>query len=425
MKRLATLALLALIACSSRATGRSVPSTRRPYDPRADRIVRVALVVPSPRVSATSGFEWRDENGKSTLARSGDREQWRLERETRGVRVRAVRADGAQTAWHGALLAHSPSGYVTVNGKGYRGDVVVRFVDTALVVINQLPMEQYLYSVVAREMGNRQAQDSAALQAQAVAARSYAYLRLQRNDAQPFDLRSTVADQAYGGVDVENTGAITAVTATRGLVLKYRGRLVDAPYSSTCGGSTVGRDVAYGTGDAPYLQTVSDAIPGTDRYYCDISPSWTWTKTMTLTELDVVLERYLAGYSTAPKGDVGAPRALTVRSRTAAGRVDVLDVETERGVFPVRGNGIRYVLRSPGGEILPSTYFSLESRRDREGGVEGGGGGRLSSVTIRGRGNGHGVGMCQWGAIGRARAGQSFRTILGTYYPGTTVGPVQ
>ncbi len=423
MRRLGLVVLLAVIACSTRATGRTAPSTRRPYDPRADRIVRIALVVPSPRVSATASFEWRDEGGRTTLARGGDGEQWRVERETRGVRVRAVRPDGAQTAWHGALLAHTPSGYLTVNGRSYRGDVVVRFVDTAIVVINQLPMEQYLYSVVAREMGNRPAQDSAALQAQAIAARSYAYLRLQRNDAQPFDLRNTVADQAYGGVDAENAAAIAAVNATRGLVLKYQGRPVDAPYSSTCGGSTVGREAAYRTADSPYLQTVSDAIPGTDRYYCDISPSWNWTKTMTLTELDVVLERYLAGYSSAPKGDVGAPRALTVRSRTAAGRVDVLDVETERGTFPVRGNNIRYVLRSPGGEILPSTYFSVESQHDREG--ERGGGNRLTSVTIRGRGNGHGVGMCQWGAIGRARAGQSFRTILGTYYPGTTVGPVQ
>ena len=116
-----------------------------------------------------------------------------------------------------------------------------------------------------------------------------------------------------------------------------------------------------------------------------------------------------------PGGRPGAARAVGVGSRTASGRVAVLDVETERGMFTVRGNDIRYVMRAPGGEILPSTYFSVEPEyRD----------GALAGVMLRGQGYGHGVGMCQWGAIGRARAGQSFRAILGTYYPGTTVGSV-
>jgi stage II sporulation protein D len=95
--------------------------------------------------------------------------------------------------------------------------------------------------------------------------------------------------------------------------------------------------------------------------------------------------------------------------------VGVLDVETDKGIFTLRGNDIRYVMRVPGGEMLPSTYFSVEPEvRD----------GALARVTFRGQGYGHGVGMCQWGAIGRARAGQSFRAILGTYYPGTSVGSV-
>jgi stage II sporulation protein D len=83
----------------------------------------------------------------------------------------------------------------------------------------------------------------------------------------------------------------------------------------------------------------------------------------------------------------------------------------------VRGNDIRFVLRQPGGEILNSTDFSIESHTTNDG--------LLARLVVRGNGNGHGVGMCQWGAIGRARAGQDFRTILRTYFPGTTVGPAQ
>lgn len=420
MRRVALGVALALIACSTRAPSRIVVGETRPYDPRGDRLVRVALVVPDPRVSATADFEWRDAGGRTTYARSREGESWRLEREARaggGGRVRAIRADGAHTDWREGLVVQVRSGFVTVNGKRYRGDLLVTVADDDVVVINRLPMEEYLRSVVAREMGNRPARDSAALQAQAVAARSYAYARLGRGGARPFDLRSSVADQVYGGLDAENAGAVAAVNATRGLVVTYDGAIADAPYSSTCGGSTVERDVATGGPPAPYLRRVSDAMPGTDRHYCDLSPSWSWTRRLSLTELDVVLERYLSSYSSAPAGDVGRPRELAVGSHTAGGRVAVLDVRTDRGVFPVRGNAIRYVLRTPRGELLPSTYFTVEPERDRQG--------RLAGVTIRGRGNGHGVGMCQWGAIGRARAGQSFRSILGTYYPGTTVGPVQ
>ena len=82
----------------------------------------------------------------------------------------------------------------------------------------------------------------------------------------------------------------------------------------------------------------------------------------------------------------------------------------------LRGNDIRYVLRAPGGEILNSTNFTVESVPGRDGSI--------ALLTLRGTGYGHGVGMCQWGAIGRARAGQDFRTILGTYYPGTTIGAI-
>jgi stage II sporulation protein D len=93
--------------------------------------------------------------------------------------------------------------------------------------------------------------------------------------------------------------------------------------------------------------------------------------------------------------------------------VAAIAIETTRGRFRVQANDIRYVLRSPGGELLNSTYFSPEVLASPDG--------RLSRLTVRGLGYGHGVGMCQWGAIGRARAGQDFRSILSTYFPGTSV----
>ena len=79
------------------------------------------------------------------------------------------------------------------------------------------------------------------------------------------------------------------------------------------------------------------------------------------------------------------------------------------------GNDARFILRSANGEILNSPWFAIEGAPSN---------GDAARWTLRGAGYGHGVGMCQWGAIGRARAGQDFRTILATYFPGTTVEPV-
>jgi stage II sporulation protein D len=160
---------------------------------------------------------------------------------------------------------------------------------------------------------------------------------------------------------------------------------------------------------------VSDRIPGTaDRYYCDISPRFSWTRSFSSEELDAAVRAYLASYTTVPSGGAGHVRGATVESRTASGRVARLLIAAERGNFALRGNDIRYVLRIPGGEILNSTYFSVQTESRGDGG--------LARLVVKGNGYGHGIGMCQWGAIGRARAGQSARFILATYYPGTSVG---
>lgn len=381
-------------------------------------MIRVALPVQDVRIGATRTFDWLTEDGRSLVANARLGDEWRLERERPGARVRAVSARGGATSWHRGLLARpTDAGVMTVNGKRYRGFVVVLPMDTGVIVVNHVGLEDYLRGVVPMEMGRRRADEGAALEAQAVASRSYALRRMTGDADGAFDLRGSTADQAYGGVDVEYDAASDAVDATLGLVLRFQGRIADAPYSSTCGGSTAEAPEVWRTPGAPYLRRVSDRIEGSGGYYCDIAPRYRWTRTLTRRQLDAALDRYLENYVSVPGGGSGGVRGLVVSSRTASGRVGTLEIETDRGTFSLRGNDIRQVIREPGGEILYSTYFSVES--------EHGGDGRLARVTLRGQGNGHGIGMCQWGAIGRARAGQSFRAILGTYYPGTTVGPVQ
>lgn len=386
----------------------------------AGRLIRVALssAVPAVELSATGDWRLVDQDGGGVLLRVSSNDVWRLE--ARGRSVHAVRGGIVTPERAGPLVARPEAvhDFIILNGKRYRGEVVLTARDDGLLVANRLHVEDYLRGVVPLEIGRRASGEEAAVAAQAVAARSYAYVRMAGGGPRPYDLVATVQDQVYGGADAETPMADAAVWATRGLVITYAGRPVNAPYHSTCGGSTAQvTEVWYRSRDEPYLRRVSDRIGGSDRFYCDPSPRFRWTKTLDRTVLTSALERYLTQYVNVPGGRVGTPSGLEVDGKTPSGRVTALAVRTDRGRFLVRGNDVRFVMRVPNGEILNSTYFSVRTERDAAG--------RLARATFEGGGYGHGIGMCQWGAIGRARAGLDFRGILSTYYPGTSLATVE
>ena len=399
-------------ACAARPAAHAAPAGE-------GRRVRVALHANATRVRLGGGGAWRlQTRGESSLLRASATEIVTLE--AQGGRIRGVTSSGIASRWHdGTVTAVTDGGgFVAYDGRRYRGTIAITPRENgSMLVSNVLPMEQYLRGVVPQEIGPRTDAEFAAVAAQAVAARTYAYAKLRLTGSRPYDFAATVDDQVYGGVGAESPIADRAVRETRGRVLKYQGRLAEAPYSAVCGGSTAAQpEVWTHKGDEPYLKPVSDRIPGTDRYYCDIATRFEWTRQYGASELVTVLERYLRDHVPVTTGSVGYPQLLAVEERTATNRVARLAIVTDRGRYVLRGNAIRFVLRTSGGAILNSTYFSVASEVGRDG--------RLSRVTLTGRGNGHGIGMCQWGAIGRARAGQDYRTILRTYYPGTTIGQV-
>jgi stage II sporulation protein D len=401
--RNAILAVVAQLAC----TRGPAPGTR-PLPPAAAdaRLTRVSLgVLPAVTLSATSRWQLVDRGG--TVVSRGDSGA----RTTASVAGDVIRIGDARGG-DAPLTLSSSAGIVSVNGRRYRGELSLSRSDSGLLVVNRVDVEAYLRGVVPRELGIRGPAERAALEAQAVAARSYAVVRLH-NASRAYDLVATTADQVYGGVESENALADAAVAATEALVLMYDGRIVNAPYSSTCGGTTAEPSEVWRSRNEPFLQRVSDRIPGSDRFYCDIAPRFRWERSWRADTLTAIVERYLRAYAQVPAGPIGSVRGISVDGRTPSGRVEAISLETDRGRYRLQGNDIRYVLRSPGGELLNSTYFSPD--------IVAGSDGRLSRLTIRGLGYGHGIGMCQWGAIGRARAGQDFRTILRTYFPGTNV----
>lgn len=399
----------------SDAPGVSLPAGRGPRDASA-RTVRILLSERQREARVSSSGRWRilAADGRTVVALTEPGERWVVQRD-RGS-LSAQREDSRPVSARESSLIVRPldaDGTIETGGRRWRGELVITPTSDGVTVINRLPMDDYLKGVVPLEIGTGSLADAAAVEAQAVTARSYAVTHLA--PGRPYDMRATVQDQVYGGAGAETAVSSRAVERTSGLVLLFGGRVVNAPYHATCGGSTAEPQDAWRTGPEAYLTRVSDQIPGTSRFYCDAAPRYRWTRTFSRDELRQSVDRYAR---TLARGSAfgGAVRAVRVASVTPAGRVGVLTVDTDRGPLTLRGNEIRDALRLPSGEILYSTYFSVEAESGR-GGVE--------SLTLRGGGNGHGVGMCQAGAIGRARAGQDFRTILRTYYSGTTVGFIE
>lgn len=386
-----------------------------------DRMARIALardarVAP---VSATTAWRIDEQGGRQLLVRGSGQEPWRIERRGLLLRVAGERSDA--TPWRaGPFVAKATAGdgLLTYEGRHYRGELWFSATETGVLVVNRLPVEDYLRGVVPTELGTRLESDRAALQAQAIAARSYAYMRVPSREAAPsvsaWDMLATVANQVYLGADTENPIVNQAIDATTGLVLRYGGLLVDAPYSSSCGGRTATLNEAWRDGrNQPYLQPVDDVNPETRRPWCDIAPRNQWTADLDEGQLTEAVRRALtAAGANAPTPSL--VNAVQVTARTGSGRVADLLFRTDRGDVHVKSNDLRDILRDARGAILSSTYFSVD-RESRERG-------HLTGISLRGSGNGHGVGMCQWGAIARSRAGQDARSILAHYYPGTVVG---
>jgi stage II sporulation protein D len=381
------------------------------------RTVRIALARGAAQARLMSDSAWSFQTIDGTQLAEPPRagESWTVEAQDGQLVLR--REDGALARPGVASIVARPAegaGLLSFAGKRWRGELRIS-VDSGgrLLVVNHAAMDDYLRGVVPLEIGTRALTDFAAAEAQAVAARSYAYMHLV-GPGRPYDMLATVSDQVYGGVDAESLLGNQAVDNTAGLVLMYEGRVVNAPYSGSCGGFTAEPGDAWRSGPEPYLQRVSDQIPGTDRFYCEAGPRFRWSRRYTEEELRQSIVRYLRTVPQAPES-VRSVRAVTVTEVTPAGRVAALTVDTDRGRWTMRGNEIRAALRTTSGEMLYSTYFSVDTVVAD---------GVVQSLELHGGGNGHGIGMCQSGAIGRARAGQDFRTILTTYYSGTTIGTI-
>ncbi|WP_241758235.1 SpoIID/LytB domain-containing protein [Myxococcus landrumensis] len=293
-----------------------------------------------------------------------------------------------------------------------------------LAVVNVVPLEDLLKGLVPAEIFARAHPE--ALRAQAVTARGEVLAKVGiKHLADPYLLCSEQHCAVYRGRTGEAASTTAAVEATRGEALfSADGRLVDSVYSAVCGGHTEDNDIVWGGPPDPSLRGRPDILePATDapspsrlakwlaapdlRAACRLSsfaqPSkFRWEKRFTAAQVDALVARL----------GVGRVQAMSLSERGVSGRARVLSLSGEQGATQVRGElNIRRLLG-----MLNSSMAVVEAERDAEG--------RPTHWLFRGGGWGHGVGMCQTGAIGRAEAGQRYQEILRHYFNGAEVAPI-
>ena len=281
-------------------------------------------------------------------------------------------------------LVFSAASAVYINGKPYRGIAEITFNDKGLLAVNELPLEDYLVGLINCEISSTWPIE--AIKAQAVIARTYAVNRREARSNALYHLESSVIDQVYNGCEIEDKRARRGVSETAGEVLKYDGAVIQAFYHSNCGGKTEAAENVWGT-SIPYLK-------GVDCQYCQLSPSSAWDQKLSLKELEERLRA--AGFKATGLIDIRAG------VRNNRGRLKNVIAVTQRGEFTIPGDQFR---KAVGYGIIKSTNFTVRV-------VNG-------DVAFSGLGNGHGVGLCQWGAKQRALEGFSYSEILSYYYPGT------
>lgn len=275
---------------------------------------------------------------------------------------------------------------VRVNAGVYFGRIEVRQDPKRrgrLLVVNRLPLETYLLGIVGSEMSPSWPIE--ALKAQAVAARTYAMQRraMMRAAGRPYDLASTVISQVYKGAERIRPSVVEAVKRTRGEVMSFKHDLAEALFHSTCGGRTVSSRQAFG-GRVSYLTPV-------DCTWCKRSSRYRWKVSFSLGEVSKRLA--------AKKKARGAVREVRRGERDA--RVEIRDAKGRRRLDP------RTLRKALGFSKLFSERFTAQTRQGR--------------VHFAGRGFGHGVGLCQWGAHGQAGSGRNHLEILTHYYPGIEI----
>jgi len=282
---------------------------------------------------------------------------------------------------HAQCRIEAEGGIVILDGRQYRGAFHIIAGENGVQIINHLPLEQYLYGVIPREMSP--IWPKSALMAQAVASRTYALYIKSKSKDKPFDVVAATASQVYGGFDAEVNTSNQAVDLTQSQVMTHDGKLIVAYFHSSSGGYTEDAQNVWGA-DLPYLKAAPDR-------YSEYYPNNAWEYRLGYRDLKDRLNQYGL--------NIGKIQKLMFLNKTRSGRMRSINILSDNGSHILQSNAFRIKMDPT---KLKSTLMSIESD--------------ANTLLIRGKGYGHGVGMSQWGAKRMAEEGMDYRKILKHYY---------
>ena len=268
-----------------------------------------------------------------------------------------------------------------IDNRRFRGDFTILADSKSISVINNIPIEQYLYGVVPKEMPHKWPKE--ALKAQAVAARTYALYIKSKSADKPYDVQSTTTSQVYGGLDSEKKESNLAVDETCGEVITYDGKLIVAYFHSSSGGHTEDSKNVW-SADLPYLKGIPDSFSAN-------IPNGEWRFFVSYNDMQNRLNQYGL--------NIGQIRGLNAAGKSPSGRLLKVKVVAKNGATELKSNNFRIKV---GATRLKSTLLKITPDRD--------------GILFTGKGYGHGVGMSQWGANMMAKKGFGYQDILKHYY---------
>ena len=293
-----------------------------------------------------------------------------------------IKVVGSGTYGNGVFI-ETENGF-TINGKSYYDDIIITRNGDKGIVINSLGIENYVMGVLPYEMSPDWPLE--ALKAQALAARTYAvyHYTLNKKAGRAFDVDNTTKYQVYHGKNKINENVEKAVLDTKNQVLTFKNKVIGAFFHSLCGGYTDSTKNLFGK-DVPYLR-------GTACYYCkDKTEIWT-------THISYENIKDSFGFSSSKNIRV------KVTGTAGKGKVSKVLLFSDGQKVDIKASEFRSKL---GATVIPSLSFSIKANGN--------------GIDIVGKGKGHGVGMCQWGAYGMANKGLKYKNIVGHYYKLTRI----
>lgn len=373
----------------------------------AEELVKVALfrkdLPRQVKITAQHGLVVLDSEHKQIVLSSTAKIPLTLAWHKKGVRI---------IGWHGTgqiysqlviRLAHASEplylGHRQQALRPYAGELAITADKKNLLIVNSLPWPDYVAAVVSQEMPISWHEE--ALKAQAVASRTYAMKNQdQRHAHEPFHFCDLTHCQVYQGTQKISPKIQAVIRQTKGEVLLHKQELIDAVYHSCCGGQTASAAKVWPKSQAvPYLQTMFDQ--GFGKSYCQASPEFTWKVRLTFKELKKLFPQHKLRLKTVP--------AMRVLEKSRSQRVQKIQISTSKQDLVLTGQEwYRIWGHARGWHQLKSTKFEIKQAGNE--------------FIFIGQGLGHGVGLCQWGAQGRAQSGQTYREILSAYFIDTHIG---